>query len=379
MLMKFSELVGLGLKHAQNAVSEEIYLTSGIDVTQPVTFYAIINERCNVKCRYCEYWRLPNYEKEMTNDEWQEALLSVKSFVGNFSINFSGGEPFLRKDFPELLAWCRNNGIKAGVTTNGSVLTRNVVERLVAARPFNVNISVDAPSAEVHDYLRGFPGLFEKLSNGIGFLVEERKRQGHNFPITIKPTLNARNFRHLPALIQWAQAVGATCVSPQPMNRWTPETFDELWIEEAELADFEAVIATVIDMKRAGAPILTPESILSLMPDHFREKKAPPEVMPCRVGLRNFTILTNGDIESCQMGFPRLGNIRTASAREIWFSAEGRKSRQDTVACDRLCLITCLSQKKLGDKVKMGLQLFRGAKRDGNGTGDARMAAAMEA
>ena len=101
---------------------------------------------------------------------------------------------------------------------------------------------------------------------------------------------------------------------------------------------------------------------------------APAEVMPCRVGLRNFTVLTNGDVESCLMGFPKIGNLRTQTAREIWHSDAGQTVRRDTVACDKLCLITCLSQKNLGDKVKMGLQLIRGGKQ----AAKARAAAAWE-
>ena len=357
--MDITTLIELAWKHTQNAVAEEVYLKTGFDKTRPVTFYGLVNERCNVKCRYCEYWRREVYKDEMSIEEWQNALLSIKEFVGRYSINFSGGEPFIKPGFIGLLAWCHANGITAGVTTNGSALTRRNAAKVVAAQPFNVNISVDGPSAEIHDYLRGYPGLFAKLSAGIGHLLEERRHQNVMFPITIKPTVNSHNFRHLPALVEWAQAIGATSVSPQPMNRWTPETYDELWIEEAELPEFEAVIEQLIAMKRAGAAILTPEHVLGLMPDHFREKKAPEEVMPCRVGLRNYFIRTNGDVEMCGLGFPTIGNVKTQSAREIWYSADARTTRADTVACDKLCLITCLSQKTLGDKAKMGFELLR--------------------
>jgi MoaA/NifB/PqqE/SkfB family radical SAM enzyme len=360
--MYVTEMIELGWKHVHNALAEEVYLKSGYDMTKPVTFYGMVNEHCNVKCRYCEYWRLKHYQDEMTSEEWERALLSVKEFVGKFSINFSGGEPFIKRGFIDLLAWCNANGILAGVTTNGSALTRRNVEKLVAARPFNVNISVDAPSAEIHDYLRGYPGLFERLSNGIRFLIKERKRQAMSFPITIKPTLNARNFRYLPGLVEWAKAIGATTVSPQPMDRWTRETYDELWIEEADLPEFERVIDQVIAMKRAGEPIQTPERVLALMPDHFRERKAPSDIGPCRVGLRNFFIRTNGDVEVCVHGFPVLGNLKTQSAREIWYSAQAQAVRRDTVACGKLCLITCMSQKALKDKVKMGLQLLGGTR-----------------
>ncbi|MFB8796975.1 MAG: hypothetical protein U7126_22750 [Microcoleus sp.] len=45
----------LGVKHTKNAVAESLRINTGYDITSPVTFYGIINERCNAKCRQCEY------------------------------------------------------------------------------------------------------------------------------------------------------------------------------------------------------------------------------------------------------------------------------------------------------------------------------------
>lgn len=362
--MELSKLSQLAWKHTQNAAAEEIYLRTGYDNTKPVTFYGLVNERCNVKCRYCEYWRLKHYVQEMSIEEWQSALKSIKDFVGTFSINFSGGEPFIKPGFIDLLAWCNSNGIAAGVTTNGSALTLRNVEKVVSANPFNVNISVDAPNADVHDYLRGYPGLFDKLSTGIRFLLAERDRQGKQFPINIKPTVNSKNFRLMPELVEWAMSIGVSCVQLQPMDRWTPETYDELWIEEPELPELERVIEQLIKMQRNGAPILTPAAILRLFPDSFRGKKAPEEVMPCRVGLRDFFIRANGQVEVC-VHYPPIGNIREQSARDLWYGSKAQEIRRQTVVCDRLCLITCHSQKTLKDKVKMGVQLLKGQKRRG--------------
>src|SRR5262249_34340713 len=148
------------------------------------------------------------------------------------------------------LTWCNANGISAGVTTNGSALTPRNAAKVVSANPFNINISVDAPNAKVHDYLRGYPGLFDKLSNGIRYLLAERERQGKNFPITVKPTVNSKNFRLMPELVEWATGMGVSCVSFQPMDRWTPETYDELWIESPELPEFERVIEQLIEMQQ---------------------------------------------------------------------------------------------------------------------------------
>jgi MoaA/NifB/PqqE/SkfB family radical SAM enzyme len=113
-------------------------------------------------------------------------------------------------------------------------------------------------------------------------------------------------------------------------------------------------------MQKAGAPILTPEHVLRLMAGHFREEQAPRSTLPCRVGMRNFFIRTNGDIEVCVLGFPTIGNIKEQSAREIWYSPKAREVREGTIKCEKLCLITCVSQKTLGNKVGMALKMLKG-------------------
>jgi MoaA/NifB/PqqE/SkfB family radical SAM enzyme len=360
--MNTSTLARLAFKHTYNHFAEELYIHTGKDVTKPVTFYGLVNERCNVKCRYCEYWRLPNYKDEMSIEEWEKALLSIKDFVGTFSISFSGGEPFIKPGFLDLMMFCHNHGIHSGVTTNGSALNKKNAAKLVEARPWNLNVSVDAPFADLHDYLRGWPGLFQKLSDGIKYVRDERDKQGLDFPIIIKPTINRKNFRYLPDMLQWTKEIGATAMNFQPMDRWTKETYDELWVEKDEYDDVQQVVDQMIELKRKGEPILNSELVISLLVPHFREESAPPEAMPCRVGMRDFFIRTNGDIEVCFF-YPTIGNIKEQSARDLWYGPKAEEIRKQTVACDKLCLYTCLSQKTLGDKVKMGMTILTHQKR----------------
>jgi MoaA/NifB/PqqE/SkfB family radical SAM enzyme len=356
--MRVASLATLALKHAANHLAEEAYIHLGKDFTKPITFYGLVNERCNVKCRYCEYWRLPKYKDEMSIEEWQKALLSIRDFVGTYSISFSGGEPFIKPGFLDLVEFCHRNGIRAGATTNGSALNKKNASRYVAARPWNLNVSVDAPFAELHDYLRGWPGLFQKLSDGIRCVRDEQAKQGIDFPIVLKTTVGKKNYRYLPDMLRWVKEIGATGLSIQPMDRWTPETYEELWIEADEHAELQKVVDTLIAMKRLGEPIMNSELLISLLVPHFREESAPPEVMPCRVGLRDFFIRTNGDVEVCFF-FPPIGNIKEQSARDIWYGPKAQEIRRQTTECDRLCLYTCLSQKTLKDKLQMGLMLLR--------------------
>ncbi len=360
--MRTLELVTLGWKHAVGAISENAYLTTGLDATRPLAFYGLVNEHCNLKCQSCSCWRRESYKEEMSIAEWQAVLLSIKSFVGKFSISFCGGEPLLKPGMIDLLAWCGENEIGAGVTTNGWMLTRENAERIVAARPFNVNVSLDAPNPELHDMLRGCTGSFKKATDGVAYLLEERSRQQASFPITIKPTVNAANFRLMPEMVKWVASMGNLCVNPQPMSGWTQEARELLWIRGEEIDELEGVVEELVRMRRAGAPILASELALRLMPEHFRGLRAPRSALPCRVGLRNFNIEPNGDVGVCYGGLPMIGNLRRQSARAIWFSEKARKVRRATVSCDKLCLTTCQSHKTLFNKAEMALRLLRSSR-----------------
>ena len=167
-----------------------------------------------------------------------------------------------------------------------------------------------------------WPGLFQKLSDGIRYVRDEQAKQGIDFPIIIKPTVGKKNYQYLPDMVRWVKEIGATGMNLQPMDRWTPETYDELWIEADEHAELQKVVDTLIAMKRQGEPIINSELLISLLVPHFREESAPPDVMPCRVGMRDFFIRTNGDIEVCFF-YPPIGNIKENSARDDLVRPQG--------------------------------------------------------
>jgi len=351
-------LLKLSVKHGRNLLSETLYLRMGRDMTRPVFFYALSTDRCNARCISCESWKNPR-ENELSIEEWQSALLSIKDFVGEYSISFSGGEPLIKNGFIDLLEFCHNNGIHAGFTTNGSRITKSIAERVAAIDPFNVNISVDGPNAEIHDYLRGRPGFYDKVTQGITYLIEERTARKAHFPIVIKPTINAVNFRYMPAMVEWVKEIGATAVNFQPVDdwHWSEETREILWVKPEDLDELSRTMDELIEMKRNGAPILTSETTLNLVTPHFRGEKAPAETLPCRVGLSYMYIEPDGDIRICPQ-FQPIGNLRDQSAEEIWYGTKGSEVRKETINCQRLCLLTCVSNKSIKDRVKVGMKLF---------------------
>lgn len=365
--MQLKHLVKLASRHLAQSFPENLYLKTGYDLTKPLSVQGIINERCNYKCRYCKFWRLEDYQDEMTIAQWQTALLSLKKFVGYYAIQFGGGEPFIKKGFIDLLEFCHSKNIDWGVITNGSAFDRQTARKVVAAHPVNLDISVDSADAEIHDFVRGVPNSLSKIEQGIGFLQEERDKLGLKFPIRIKPTVHQYNFRYLPELVEWSQRVGATTIDFAPVRPafGLAEIETELWIQdESDREILKQVVETLVAMKQQGATIETSEAKLRSFIDHFQGKEVFQGVSPCRVSLRDYHIRTNGDVISCWF-YPPLGNVKTQSAREIWYGEEAQRLRAQMVACTKFgevaCANSCLSHRTLAQKIALGLLFLRQA------------------
>lgn len=127
------KLIGRGTSVTQAFVAESLYVKHDIDITKPSIIRGMVNERCNFKCGYCNCWNKKNYKDEISIQQWKESLDTLKKYIGNFSIQFSGGEPFIKKGFVDLLEHCKDQNITWGVITNGSAFTEKTVQRVIAA------------------------------------------------------------------------------------------------------------------------------------------------------------------------------------------------------------------------------------------------------
>ncbi len=357
------DLFRLGWQHLRHNLRETLYLKTGLDVTKPRSIKANINERCNYKCLYCDFWRLPHYQNELSIEQWQAALLSLKDFLGWYNVEFVGGEPFIKKGFLDLLEFCHEQGISWGVITNGSVFSNpHFVQRVVAACPTKLDISVDSAQASIHDTVRGIEHSLEKITHGIQLLREACAQQNQHFPIRIKPTVHRLNFRYLPELVEWVQTVGASTIDFNVVKPWTAEVKSQLWIRDpVEQRELQTVVERLITLKQQGAPIETSPLKLRSFVDHFQEKTVNHGVLPCRIGLRDYHIQANGNVQTCGL-YPTLGNVKQHSAQEIWQRAQSVRAQM--VQCSQLgkagCANFCLSsQTPFTHQVGRGLVMLK--------------------
>lgn len=352
-----------GARQLQTAAAEAVKLRGGPDLTRPMHVRAVVNDLCNYRCRYCEMWRLPQERRreEMSIEGWKRALSSVRDLTGWTVVQFSGGEPFIKKGFVDLLEWCRDHEIPWGVITNGSALNEKISRRVVEARPTNFDISLDAPVADINDYVRGRDGAFDRIVRGIGYLTKFREETGINFPIRLKPVVTLPSMPYLTDMVKLTEKLGVDFVDFNALREWDNPGVTNLHIREpADLAKLERQVEELIAMKRAGAPIETSEDRLRALIPHSAGDVTFSGVAPCRVGMRELHIRPNGDVEVCWF-FDTLGNLRDMPAKQLWNSPRARKIREETVSCDKFgtiaCANSCLTHRTVKQQVQRGLDM----------------------
>src|SRR5690349_12817051 len=235
-LAKLRTLIPVARRHLEGEVRDAAYVRSNgrWDITKPRRFYGILNERCNLKCMGCDYWRLEHYVDELPAQEWIRVLREIKEFVGPFHINFSGGEPLVKHGVFDILDYCRDNGILAGMTTNAIILKDRQAAQLVEARLFSLNVSLDGAKEATHDLQRGVKGSYAKVLRTVALMKEHSRKTGIKVPIVIKPTVSRLNFQEMPELVRMVAGLGVYGILFQPLGDWGTKEIDDLWITDMD-------------------------------------------------------------------------------------------------------------------------------------------------
>jgi Fe-coproporphyrin III synthase len=142
--------------------------------------------RCNLRCIHCySHSADVNYSGELTTDEGYALLEDLASF-GVPVVLFSGGEPLIRPDVLDLVARARQLGMRAVLSTNGTLIEQPVAQRLREIGLSYVGVSLDGLRA-TNDSFRGVDGAFDHALAGIRNCAKAGVKVG------LRLTINRRN------------------------------------------------------------------------------------------------------------------------------------------------------------------------------------------
>ncbi len=152
-----------------------------------------MGRRCNLKCVHCyAQSRDIEYNNELTTQQGKELIDDLAQF-GAPVILFSGGEPLMRPDLPELAQYARQKGMRAVISTNGTLIDKKMAKVLREIGLSYVGVSLDG-MRETNDKFRGIKGAFDLALEGMRNCLAEGIKVGLRF------TINKKNVKDIPAI-----------------------------------------------------------------------------------------------------------------------------------------------------------------------------------
>jgi len=359
------------------------------DICRPSMVCTILTSKCNYHCSFCNHPQMKQVD-QMPLEKWKEILTQLKEWLGWYRINFLGGEPFLYPDFFPLLEFCRDNGITAGITTNGWFLTEENCKRLGEMDLFNISLSVDGFKPEIHDEMRGMPGAHKRLWDGI----ENLKRYTIPYSdvrVAFRTNVLAHTLDDLVPLAHFVKVNGLHCIGYQPIE-YRPMDLEEEWeyvrggaadhegspnerleqftvasgdrpenMEHHWVGDFDKLDSTIEDikeLKRKGFPILNSEVHLDHIRDYYHNPSLIYEIKrECKTAWEQMVILPDGFVRSCTE-LPPYGNLLDEHPRDIWVSEAAQEHREKITQCSRTCLNMFHWKRSLPEKIEMFSRFF---------------------
>jgi len=250
-----------------------------------------VTERCNYACPHCY---LPHRgDGELTTDE-AKRLVDDLAAAGTMFLTLSGGEPFLRRDFPEIALHAREREFALRIFTNGWFVDDARADFLAALCPMAVEISLYGPDPETFEAVTQVPGSFERTRDAIARLASRGVRT-----LAKTPALST-NARRIPEIAALARDLGAefrfdALVAPMDGGETPPLALRPSDDDLAHVFRWEA--------REAGG--------------HVPEAK-PLDAAPCNAGRGAVAISPRGDVFPCVAIKVPAGNVRERAFGEIW-------------------------------------------------------------
>jgi radical SAM protein with 4Fe4S-binding SPASM domain len=176
----------------------------------PVLSEVALTWRCNIKCRFCyasctcisETDDGPHQE-ELTTDEFKHVLNVIRHDAEVPSVSFTGGEPVLRDDLSELVAYASGFlKMRVNLITNGTLISKRIAEDLKAAGLASAQVSIESPEPDVHDSIVGVKDAFKASLDGLQAL------KGAGISVHPHATLCRLNIHTLPEMAHFAKSLG---------------------------------------------------------------------------------------------------------------------------------------------------------------------------
>ncbi|MGD8922955.1 MAG: radical SAM protein [Candidatus Zixiibacteriota bacterium] len=273
-----------------------------------------ITSQCNLTCPHCYSAAMRRPHNEMDTAECK-SVIDALARIGVGTIGWTGGEPLMRKDLEELIAYAGENGLRCNITTNGVLLDRQRAESLLAAGNRTIQISLDGSTPELNRLMRrATDEEYYKIIDAI------RICRNLNMRVYLATVVGQENLDDAWEMMNLAQREDVHSIrfcGFTPAGRGKRNDVKERLEFNRRM---EELLEFVEKAQTEGPVIPSFDTAFGPIPFEYTFHK-------CVAGVETFYLKANGDIYPCTALAHRrfkVGNLRERPLEEIWHSDEMR-------------------------------------------------------
>ena len=319
-----------------------------IGPANPITLTYSVTAACQSRCKTCniglKYQQDPERKERDLKLEEIEKIFQTLGRV--YFFNVSGGEPFLRKDLPEIIKLaCQylkpriihipTNAIASDRIRTLTLQCLEIINHYDSTVPFSVKPSIDGVG-KVHDEIRGVKGNFKQLEKTISYL-KEIEQEYENFHLELGTVISNFNINHLSEIEDYVHSLDVQSYRNEIAERRTeffnmedPITPDAVSYERL-VNEFAEKIRQNIGKKRKLTKVTESLRLVyyDLVVRILHENR---QVIPCFAGISNVHINFDGEVwPCCVLGYSQpLGSLRADGYdfQKVWHSAQADAVRK---------------------------------------------------
>jgi radical SAM protein with 4Fe4S-binding SPASM domain len=313
----------------ETGIKMEPYDVSKLALSAPYRMDLAITYKCQNKCCHC--YNEPKREiKEIPKEKWMEIIDKLWT-IGVPHIVFTGGEPTLNKDLPELIAYAEKKGQITGLITNGRKLSdQKYLDSLVKAGLDHVQITLESYKGDTHDDITGTQGSWKETVAGI------KNAEKADIYLSTNSTVIQQNKSEIVETIDFISGLGVKNVALNGLIRsGSGKEGDAVSLEE--ISTLLPQVKETAEKKELNFIWYTPTPYCELNPVNMELG-----IKQCTACIINMAVEPNGDVLPCQSFYKSLGNLLTDPWEDLWNGPEAKKFRERDYAPEKCSTCTLL-------------------------------------
>lgn len=265
-----------------------------------------ITYRCNLDCAHCYNVR-SRQGRELNTDQWKQILDQLWD-IGIPHVVFTGGEPTLRSDLSELIAYAELNGQITGLNTNGNFLkSKTYIKELVNSGLDHVQITIESHDPKIHGKMVNKPGAWEDTIAGI------KNALSSSLYVMTNTTMLTTNATQLKITLQFLADLGVPTIGLNALIYSGRGLTVGTGLQESDLPALLETARHITKNNNQRLIWYTPTQYC-----HFDPVQMELGVKGCTAALYNMCIEPDGSVIPCQSYYHSLGNILYDQWDSIW-------------------------------------------------------------